>query len=77
MRKTTIKIKQIIQNNIKDRNIIDINITQLMVGKQCVESWGMYRWAGEASTQVKEASNIRVMRLRSMHFAQHFIIKIS
>jgi len=38
MRKTTIKIKQIIQNNIKDRNIIDINITQLMVGKQCVES---------------------------------------
>ena len=29
----------------------------MMVGKQWVKSWGMYRWAGEASTQVKEASS--------------------
>ena len=28
----------------------DINITQMMVGKQWVKNWGMYRWgAGEAS----------------------------
>ena len=35
----------------------DINITQMMVGKQCVKNWGMYRWAGEASIQVKEVSS--------------------
>jgi len=34
----------------------DINITQMMVGKQWVKHWGMYRWAGEASI-VKEASS--------------------
>ena len=34
----------------------DINITQMMVGKQWVKNWSMYRWAGEASIQVKEAS---------------------
>jgi len=38
-------------------NTKDINITQMMVGKQWVKSWNMYRWAGEASTQVKEASS--------------------
>jgi len=27
----------------------NINITQMMVGKQWVERWGMYRWAGKAS----------------------------
>jgi len=27
-------------------NAIDINITQMMVGKQWVKRWGMYRWAG-------------------------------
>jgi len=32
---------------------IDINTTQITVGKQWVKSWGMYRWAGEPSTQVK------------------------
>ena len=26
----------------------------MMVGKQWVKSWGMYKWAGEASIQVKE-----------------------
>jgi len=26
------------------------NLTQMMVGKQWVKSWGMYRWAVEAST---------------------------
>jgi len=30
--------------------IIYINIAQMMVGKQWVESWGMYRWAVEANT---------------------------
>jgi len=29
----------------------------MMVGKQWVKRWGMYRWAGEASIQVKEASS--------------------
>ena len=29
----------------------------MMVGKQCVKARYMYRWAGEASTQVKEASS--------------------
>ena len=29
----------------------------MMVGKQWVKKWGMYRWAGgEASIQLKEAS---------------------
>jgi len=32
-------------------NTID-NITQVMVGKQWVKSWGMYRCAGETSIQV-------------------------
>jgi len=27
----------------------------MIVGKQWVKSWYMYRWTGEASTQVKEA----------------------
>ena len=36
----------------------DINITQRLVGKQTmVKNWGMYRWVGEASIQVKEASS--------------------
>ena len=29
----------------------------MIVGKQWVKSHSMYRWAGEASTQVKEASS--------------------
>jgi len=29
----------------------------MMVGKQRVKSWYVYRWAGEASTRVKEASS--------------------
>jgi len=29
----------------------------MMVGKQWVKRWGMYRWAGEASTQVKKVSS--------------------
>ena len=41
----------------KKKNTIDINITQMMVGKQWVKRWGMYRWEGEASIQVKEVSN--------------------
>jgi len=28
-----------------------------MMGKQWVKTWGMYRWIGEASTQVKEVNN--------------------
>jgi len=31
------------------KNAIDINITQMMVDKQWVKRWGMYRWAGKAS----------------------------
>jgi len=32
---------------IKNRKkAIDINITQMMAGKQWVKRWGMYRWAG-------------------------------
>jgi len=31
--------------------VVDINVTQMMVGKQWVKSWGMYRWAGEGSQQ--------------------------
>ena len=30
---------------------IDINTTQMMVSKQWVKSWCMYRWAGEGSKQ--------------------------
>jgi len=30
--------------------IIDINVTQRMVGKHWVKRWCMYRWAGKAST---------------------------
>ena len=41
----------------KKQNTIDINITQMMAGKQWVKNWGMHRWAGEASMQVKEASS--------------------
>jgi len=40
-------------HNIHRRNTHD-------VGKQWVKSWGMYRWAGEACTYVKEVSNNRV-----------------
>jgi len=40
-----------------EKNTIYINMTQMMVGKQWVESWCMCRWAGEANTQVKEASS--------------------
>jgi len=29
----------------------------MKVGKQWVKNWGMYRWAGEVSIQVKEASS--------------------
>jgi len=45
------------QNKIKKKKKkqLDINITQMIVGKQWVKSWYMYRWTGEASTQVKEA----------------------
>ena len=32
----------------RDRNTVDINIMQTMVGKQWVKSRGMYRGAGEA-----------------------------
>jgi len=35
----------------------DIDITQMMAGKQWVKNWGTHRWAGEASIQVKEASS--------------------
>jgi len=35
---------------------IDINILRMMVGKQWATSRHMYRWGGEASIQVKEAS---------------------
>jgi len=34
----------------QSRNAVNINITQMIVGKQRVKRWGMYRWAGEAST---------------------------
>jgi len=27
-------------------NAVNINITQVMVGKQQVKRWGVYRWAG-------------------------------
>ena len=43
-----------IRKNTKKKNI---NITQMMVGKQRVKRWGMCRWAGEASIQVTEASS--------------------
>jgi len=33
--------------------IFDIEVTQMMVGKQWVKSWGMYRWSGETSTHRK------------------------
>ena len=46
-----------IKNIKKTKNAIDINITQMMVSKQWVKRWGMYRWAGEASIQVKKASS--------------------
>ena len=48
-------IKNIKKN--QKKNAVDINITQMMVGKQWVKRWGMYRWAGEASTQVKKVSS--------------------
>jgi len=34
-----------------------MNITQMMVRKQWVNRWGMYRWAGEASIDVKKVSS--------------------
>ena len=53
------KKKQKIKRNAAyiKKNAIDINKTQMMVGKQWVKRWGMYRWAGEASTQVKKVSS--------------------
>ena len=49
----------------------------MMVGKQWVKSWGMYRWASEANTQVKEASSNSGYEAESMHLTQHFITKTS
>jgi len=46
-----------VQNENKIKHTIDINITQMMVGKQWVKGRYIYRWAGETSTQVKEASS--------------------
>ena len=40
----------------------------MMVGKQWVKSWYIYRWAGEASTQVKEASSYRGYEAESNAF---------
>ena len=41
----------------------------MMVGKQLVKSWYIiYRWAGEASTQVKEASSNRGYEAESNAF---------
>jgi len=28
------------------KNAVDVNITQMISGKQWVKRWGMYRWAG-------------------------------
>ena len=50
-------ITNIKKNKKNKKNAIDINITQMMVGKQWMKRWGMYRWAGEASTQVKKVSS--------------------
>ena len=30
--------------------ITNINVTQMMLGKQGMKSWGMYKWAAEAYT---------------------------
>jgi len=54
--KCNISQKNKIEKNNK-KNTIDINIIQMMVGKQWVKRWSMYRWAGEASIQVKEVSS--------------------
>jgi len=39
-----------------------------MVGKKCVKSWDMYRWACEASTQVKEAGSNKGYEAESKGF---------
>jgi len=39
--------------------IIDINVTQRMVGKHWMKRWCMYRWAGKTSTEVTEVNNNR------------------
>jgi len=41
----------------KQQNTIDINITQMMVGKQWIKNWYTC-WTGETSTQVKEVSQL-------------------
>jgi len=46
-----------IQPKENKKNTIDINITQMMVGKQWVKSWSKYRWAGEASIQLIHATH--------------------
>jgi len=51
----------------------------MMVGKQWVKSWYMYRWADEASTQMKEASSNKgyIWGREQCILTQYFISKIS
>ena len=51
---TTRQKKKTIQPKDNKKITIGINITQMMLGKQWVKSWGMYSWTGEASIHVKE-----------------------
>jgi len=40
----------------------------MMVGKQWAKSWYMYRWAGEASIQVKEVTSNKGYEAESKPF---------
>ena len=50
-----IKIKHTIDINITTQMMV--TITTIMVGKQWVKRWSMYRWAGEASIYVKKVNS--------------------
>jgi len=56
-------------------NQMHINVTQMMVSKQWVRSWGIYRWAGEGCTYVKKVSNNRGYEEESHTLKHHFSLQ--
>jgi len=47
----------------------------MMVGKQWVKIWGMNRWTGQASIQVKEASSNNGYEAESKAFYHNILLQ--